>query len=417
MKKIKVEKSLPLRGEVTISGSKNAVLPILAATLLTEKESTIYNVPYLNDVVNMSKLLAHYGANVSFKDKKYITITPQLLTSTASYSLVNKLRASFLTLGPILARNKHAKIYFPGGCQIGARPVDLHIKGFKALGAEVNINDGYIEAKADSLKGANIYLDFPSVGATQNIMMTATLAKGKTVIENAAQEPEIVDLAYFLNKMGAEIHNAGTNTITIIGKEKLNGCTHTVIPDRIEAASYMIASAITKGDILIKNVIPSQLKPIISKLKEANQQVITNTNSIRVIGNKNISSINITTLPHPGFPTDTQSLFMTLLTIANGTSTISENIFENRFLHVRELLKMGADIKTDGKVAIIKGVQGLSGAEVSATDLRAGMSLILAGLISNGQTLISDIYHIDRGYEDYIEKLSSLGAKVSIYNS
>jgi len=315
-------------------------------------------------------------------------------------------------MGPLLARMGKARISMPGGCAIGTRPIDLHLKGFKALGAEVTLGYGFVEATAEKLIGAKIYLDFPSVGATENIMMAAVLAQGQTVIENAAEEPEITDLANFLNKMGADIKGAGTDTIKINGVKKLSGAIHPVIPDRIEAGTYMIAAAITGGNVLIDNVVPNHLKPIIAKLKEANIDVIEEGNGIRVIGKNRPEAIDIKTMPYPGFPTDMQSQFMALMSIANGTSITIETVFENRFMHVSELKRMGADIKIEGRSAIIEGKKSLLGAQVKATDLRAGAALILCGLVADGETEISETYHIDRGYVKIEEKLRGLGANI-----
>ncbi len=317
-------------------------------------------------------------------------------------------------MGPLLARFNHTKISMPGGCAIGTRPIDLHLKGFKALGAEVNIDHGVVEAKTDHLKGDKLYLDFPSVGATQNIMMAAVLADGVTIIENAAEEPEIVDLANFLNEMGACVRGAGTNTIKITGVKKLKGTEHTIIPDRIEASTYMVAAAMTKGDILLNNVIIDHLKPVIAKLKEAGAKVIEGENSIRVIGPEKIKPIDVKTLPHPGFPTDVQAQFMAMLTVADGTGVVIETVFENRFMHVNEFNRMGANIKIDGRSAVVNGVDSLVGAEVTATDLRAGAALILCGLIADGTTNINEIYHIQRGYVDIDKKFRALGGDVRI---
>ena len=317
-------------------------------------------------------------------------------------------------MGPLLARFNHTKISMPGGCAIGTRPIDLHLKGFKALGAEVEIDHGFVEAKTDKLKGNKLYLDFPSVGATENIMMAAALAEGTTIIENAAEEPEIVDLANFLNEMGADVKGAGTNTIRIKGVESLKGAEHTVIPDRIEAATYMVAAAMTKGDITVENVLMEHLKPIVAKLRESGCQVIEMDNAVRVIGPEVLKPIDIKTLPHPGFPTDVQAQFMAMLTVANGTAVVIETVFENRFMHVAEFNRMGADIKIEGRSAIVNGVDKLYGAKVNATDLRAGAALILCGLIAEGETQIGEIYHIQRGYVDIDKKIRALGGNIEI---
>ena len=317
-------------------------------------------------------------------------------------------------MGPLLARFNHTKISMPGGCAIGTRPIDLHLKGFKALGANINMDHGFVEAKTEVLKGNKLYLDFPSVGATQNIMMTAVLADGVTIIENAAEEPEIVDLANFLNEMGASVRGAGTNTIKIKGVKSLHGAEHTIIPDRIEASTYMVAAAMTKGDVTIENVIIDHLKPVIAKLTEAGAQVIEGENTIRVVGPESIKPIDIKTLPHPGFPTDVQAQFMAMLTVAQGTGVVIETVFENRFMHVNEFNRMGANIKIDGRSAVVNGVKSLVGADVTATDLRAGAALILCGLIADGITNIGEIYHIQRGYVDIDKKFRQLGGNVEI---
>ena len=414
MSKILVRKSQPLKGTVKIDGAKNSVLPIIAATLLAKDKSVLKGVPDLKDVHVISDLLRHLGAKVEFKDNILTIDATNINLFEAPYELVRKMRASFLVMGPLLARFKKTKISMPGGCAIGTRPIDLHLKGFKSLGARIDMDYGFVEASTDELIGTKLYLDFPSVGATENIMMAATLAKGTTIIENAAEEPEIVDLANFLNEMGANIKGAGTNTIKIKGVEKLKGANHNIIPDRIEAATYMVAAAITKGDITIENVILEHLRPVVAKLKEAGCKVIEMENAVRVIGPEKIQSIDIKTLPHPGFPTDVQAQFMAMLTVANGSGTVIETVFENRFMHVAEFNRMGADIKIEGRSAIVKGVGKLHGAKVVATDLRAGAALVLCGLIAEGETIIGDIYHIQRGYVDIDKKISSLGGNIEI---
>ena len=414
MSKILVRKSQPLKGTVKIDGAKNSVLPIIAATLLAKDKSVLKGVPDLKDVHVISDLLRHLGAKVEFKDNILTIDATNINLFEAPYELVRKMRASFLVMGPLLARFKKTKISMPGGCAIGTRPIDLHLKGFKSLGARIDMDHGFVEASTDELIGTKLYLDFPSVGATENIMMAATLAKGTTIIENAAEEPEIVDLANFLNEMGANIKGAGTNTIKIKGVEKLKGANHNIIPDRIEAATYMVAAAITKGDITIENVILEHLRPVVAKLKEAGCKVIEMENAVRVIGPEKIQSIDIKTLPHPGFPTDVQAQFMAMLTVANGSGTVIETVFENRFMHVAEFNRMGADIKIEGRSAIVKGVGKLHGAKVVATDLRAGAALVLCGLIAEGETIIGDIYHIQRGYVDIDKKISSLGGNIEI---
>lgn len=414
MPKISVKKSNPLKGTVKIDGAKNSVLPIIAATLLAKDKSVLNGVPNLKDVHVISDLLRHLGAEVEYKDNTLTVDASNINTCEAPYKLVSKMRASFLVMGPLLARFNSTKISMPGGCAIGTRPIDLHLKGFKALGAKVEMDHGFVEAKSDKLIGTKLYLDFPSVGATENIIMAATLAEGTTIIENAAEEPEIVDLANFLNEMGAKIKGAGTNTIKIVGVKELKGTTHNIIPDRIEAATYMVAAAITKGDITIENVILEHLRPVVAKLKEAGCKIIELENAVRVIGPEKIQSIDIKTLPHPGFPTDVQAQFMAMLTVASGSSTVIETVFENRFMHVAEFNRMGADIKIEGRSAVIKGVDKLYGAEVNATDLRAGAALILCGLIAEGETKVGEIYHIQRGYVDIDKKITALGGNIEI---
>ncbi len=414
MPKIIVEKSKPLQGTVHVNGAKNAVLPILAATLLsTEGCCVLEDVPALIDVDIICEVLSSLGADVKRLGRDKIEVLSYCIDEVeAPYELVRKMRASFLVMGPLLARMGKARISMPGGCAIGTRPIDLHLKGFKALGAEIELGYGFVEASAEKLIGTNIYLDFPSVGATENIMMAAVLAEGQTFIENAAEEPEIIDLANFLNKMGADITGAGTDTIRINGVKKLSGVTHTVIPDRIEAGTYMIAAAITGGNVLVDNVVPDHLRPIIAKLKECEIDVKEEGNGLRVIANNRPKAVDIKTMPYPGFPTDMQSQFTVLMSIAEGTSIAIETVFENRFMHVSELKRMGANIKIEGRSAIIEGKENLLGAPVKATDLRAGAALILAGLVAKGTTEIMDAHHIDRGYVNIEEKLRSLGANI-----
>ncbi|MDD7183741.1 UDP-N-acetylglucosamine 1-carboxyvinyltransferase, partial [Peptostreptococcus porci] len=400
MPRIRVKKSGPLKGSVKIDGAKNAVLPIIAATLLANGRCVLKSVPNLRDVHVISDLLKHLGAEVIYENNILTVDSSTINTCEAPYELVKKMRASFLVMGPLLARFNHTKISMPGGCAIGTRPIDLHLKGFKALGADINMDHGFVEARAEKLTGNKLYLDFPSVGATQNIIMASVLAEGTTVIENAAEEPEIVDLANFLNEMGASVRGAGTNTIKIKGVSKLHGAEHTIIPDRIEASTYMVAAAMTKGDIVVENVIIDHLKPVIAKLSEAGATIIEGENSIRVIGNEKIKPIDIKTLPHPGFPTDVQAQFMAMLTLAEGTGVVIETVFENRFMHVTEFNRMGANIKIDGRSAVVNGVDNLVGADVTATDLRAGAALILCGLVADGITNIGEVYHIQRGYVD-----------------
>ena len=418
MAKFLVQKSGPLSGEVTISGSKNAVLPILAATLLTKEDCVISDVPALRDVDVMCRLLKKLGADVDTESEpgKVRVNASSELKSEAPYDLVKMMRASILVLGALLVRQGHALINLPGGCAIGERPIELHLKGLRALGVKIDedlLVHGIVDARAENLKGNDIYLDFPSVGATEVIMMTATLAEGTTVIENAAQEPEIVDLATFLNKMGTRIKGAGTDTIKIEGVRELKGVSHHVIPDRIEAGTFMIAAAITGGQVLIRNMVPNHLKAVIAKLRECGVEISMQDDGVLVKGNREeLVSAGIKALPYPGFPTDMQSPFMALLTTAKGPSVVIETVFENRFMHVGEFNRMGANIKTDGRAAIIPGGKSLQGAQVVATDLRAGAAVVLAGLAADGTTEVSQIYHIDRGYENFTEKLKALGANI-----
>ena len=413
--KFLVQKSGPLEGEVTISGSKNAVLPIMTATILTDEVCELTEVPDLRDVNVMCKLLESLGAKVDAQlgENKVTVEMKNLLTDEAPYELVKKMRASILAMGPILARTGKARIALPGGCAIGARPIDLHLKGFHALGAEIIEGHGYVEAVAEKLIGNNIYLDFPSVGATENIMMAAVLAEGTTIIENAAEEPEIVDLANLLNKMGARIKGAGTDTIKIVGVPSLHGVKHSVIPDRIETGTFMVAAAITRGNVLIRNAVPDHVKAITAKLRECGVVVDITDDGMLVRGDVNpLTATDIKTLPYPGFPTDMQSQFMALLATVKGASVVIETVFENRYMHVGELNRMGANIKIDGRSAIVQGEKALQGAQVISTDLRAGAALVLAGLIAEGTTEISEIYHIERGYEKFIEKFRKIGATI-----
>ncbi len=412
MEKIIVEESPPLSGRVRVSGAKNSVLPILAASLLSTEKCVLEDVPNLKDVEVLTELLVTLGADVKRVRRNEVEVNSRHIDNDeVPYRLTGRMRASFLVMGPLLARLGSTRMSLPGGCAIGSRPIDLHLKGFQALGAKIEQGSGYVEAKAERLKGTTIYLDFPSVGATENIMMAATLAEGQTIIENAAEEPEIVDLANFLNKMGADIMGAGTDTIRINGVESMKGARHRVIPDRIEAGTYMVGAAMTGGDILIENVVGFHLHPLIAKLREAGvtiQEVKDET--LRVIGPKEIQQIDIKTMPYPGFPTDMQAQMMAMLSIANGTSVVIETVFENRFMHVDELRKMGANIRIDRRTAIIEGREFLTGAQVNATDLRAGAALIIAGLVAKGKTTIHNVYHIDRGYDQVENKLKNLGA-------
>ncbi len=408
-----ISKSPALCGTVKISGAKNSALPILAACLLTDETCIISSIPPLSDVKVMLEILKKLGAEVEYDEKKEkaIICCKNINSCEEDIEDAKRLRASFIVMGPLLSRINKAKIPMPGGCPIGSRPIDLHLKGFQAMGAEIEQNMGFVCAYSKNLLGTDIYLDFPSVGATENIMMAAVKAKGITVIENAAAEPEICDLAKFLCKMGAKITGAGTDTIKIEGVENLKGIKYKVMPDRIEAGTFMVASAITGGDIILENIISDNLKPVIAKLAESNVFIEElENNRIHVKATEELKPITIKTMPFPGFPTDMQAQFMSLMTIIKGTSIITETVFENRFIHAGELRRMGADIKIDSRSAVIEGVNNLTGAEVKATDLRGGAALILSALAANGETEISDIYHIERGYCNIEKKLQSLGA-------
>ncbi len=415
MERIIVKKSVELNGNIRVDGSKNSILPILAATLLTEEECVIHDIPDLQDVKIMCKLLEELGAKIEKLDSNTMKITTENITSCeAPYDLISKMRASFLVMGPLLTRCQNAKVYMPGGCAIGTRPIDLHLKGFKYLGAEIKSESGYVHAKTEKLVGSDIYLDFPSVGATENIIMAATLAEGETILENAAEEPEIVDLANFINSMGGNIVGAGTKTIRIKGVKRLHKTEHTVIPDRIEAGTYMVAAAAVGGDVTVENVVASHLQPVIAKLREAGAKVVEQEDTIRIVSDGIIKPVDIKTLPYPGFPTDMQAQFMAMLSVAEGTSIIHETIFENRFMHANELSRMGCNVKIEGSSAILKGKSELSGAKVKATDLRAGAALIIAGMLAEGETEISEIYHIKRGYSNLITKLQNIGANIHL---
>jgi UDP-N-acetylglucosamine 1-carboxyvinyltransferase len=415
--KILVRGGRRLEGEVAVSGSKNAALPILISSLLTSEPCGYQGIPKLVDIHTTLKLLAGLGVDVEkdswAKGADNLTLRADRIKKfEASYDLVKTMRASFLVLGPLLARFGRARVSTPGGCAIGTRPVNLHLKGFAEMGATIEQVHGYVEAKANKLHGAKIYLDLPSVGATENLMMAATLAEGTTVIENAAKEPEIEDLAAVLNKMGAKVEGAGTGIIHIEGMNSLRGVTHQVIPDRIEAASFVIAGALTGGEVLVTGARPTHLDAFFIKLKEAGVELVADENSVRVKRNGRIKSVDITTLPYPGFPTDLQAQMMVLMSVADGVSVITETIFENRFMHAQELDRMGADIRLEGNRAVVCGVKELSGAPVMATDLRASVSLVLAGLVANGTTEVSRVYHLDRGYEHIEKKLLKLGAEI-----
>ena len=413
MEKLIIKGGRPLHGHVRVSSAKNAVLPIIVATLLPDSPSTIIDAPPLEDVKTICSVIESLGGNILLRDNAMIFDTTTVDKTEASYELMSRMRASFLIMGPLLAKKRHAKIALPGGCMIGSRPIDLHLKAFEAMGAKVTVGNGYVEASVpEGLKGATIYLDFPSVGATENILMAAAVADGKTVIENAAEEPEIVDLVTFLNSMGANIKGAGTNVIRVEGVKHLYGASHTVIPDRIEAGTFIIAAAMAGGDVVVDNVLSEHLKPLLAKLGEAGVKVIKDIDSVRVISDGHIHSTDIKTLPYPGFPTDLQAQFMAMMTIGDGTSTVTETVFENRFMHVGELRRMGANIEVEGRKAIVHGVPFLQGAFVRATDLRAGAALVLAGLAAHGVTEVGDLRHIDRGYDHLVEKLRGLGADI-----
>jgi UDP-N-acetylglucosamine 1-carboxyvinyltransferase len=415
MDKLIIEGGAKLKGEVVISGSKNSLLPIMAATLLTDEPCVIKSAPNLRDTNSMLKILRSLGKNAEL-DKGVINVTAgHNANYTADYKLVSTMRASFCVLGPLLAKMKKAKVSLPGGCVIGLRPVDLHIKGLKALGASLDIESGYVVAKAKRLRGTQMYLGGEygsSVLATANVMMAASLAKGKTVIESAACEPEVADLAEFLIKMGARIKGHGTPIIEIEGVNYLHGCQHNIIPDRIEAGTFIIAALITGGDINIKNACPYHLGAIIDKLKESGVSMVNNNNSLRIRGKNKIKPINLTTLPYPGFPTDMQAQMMSLMSVTPGISVITEKIYPDRFMHVAELNRMGAHIQREGPHAIVEGVKRLSGAPVMASDLRASAGLVLAGLVAKGKTSVLRLYHLERGYENIDKKLQSLGARL-----
>jgi len=401
-----------LSGEVTVSGSKNASLPIFVSTILAPGRHEISNVPFLRDINTTIKVLETLGAVVEGNGNVVGIDTTNVNNHEATYELVKTMRASVLVLGPLLARFGKARVSLPGGCAIGARPINLHLKGLAALGADINLTHGYVEAKAKRLKGARINFDISTVGGTEHLMMAAATAKGETILENAAREPEIVDLAIVLNNMGAKIEGAGTDTIRITGVNELGPVSHRVMPDRIEAGTFMIAAAITGGDIRIRNMQLEHLDALVFKLQDAGVEIINKDNVVRVKGPRKIRGINIKTRPYPGFPTDMQAQFMALMCLADGASVISENIFENRFMHVSELMRFGADITVEGNTATVKGVKKLSGAPVMATDLRASACLILAGLAADNTTEVSRIYHLDRGYESIEKKLAGLGADI-----
>lgn len=415
MEEIIVRGGNQLNGTVRIEGAKNAVLPILAASLLAEEGiTTLDNVPILSDVFTMNQVIRHLNVDVDFDEQKnQVTIdASRQLEIEAPYEYVSQMRASIVVMGPLLARNGHAKVAMPGGCAIGKRPIDLHLKGFQALGAKIIQKNGYIEAIADELIGNTIYLDFPSVGATQNIMMAAVKAKGTTIIENVAREPEIVDLANILNKMGAQVYGAGTETMRIEGVDHLHAVNHSIVQDRIEAGTFMVAAAMTQGNVLIADAISEHNRPLISKLIEMGAEIIEEEGGVRVIGPKHILPTDVKTMPHPGFPTDMQAQMTAIQLVAEGTSVVTETVFENRFQHLEEMRRMNAHVKIDGNVAIMDGNHELQGAEVYATDLRAAAALVLAGLKANGITRVRNLNYLDRGYYNFHIKLQQLGADV-----
>ena len=413
MEKLLISGGIPLKGEVKISGAKNSVLPILAASLLCEEDLIIGNVPHLQDVTTTISLLTEMGANLSIDEKMKVSVNAASVKKFyAPYEMVKTMRASILVLGPLLAHFGEAKVSLPGGCAIGSRPVNLHIDGLKAMGANIKVEDGYIFAKAKKLKGAKITLPIATVTGTENLMMAAVLANGKTVIKNAAKEPEIIDLANCLRLMGAQIEGDGTSSITVDGVKELRGCNYDVLPDRIETATFLVAAAITKGKLTLTHTRPDTLKIIIEKLKKAGAEISIKNDIINIEANTQLNSVNITTNPYPDFPTDMQAQFIALNSISKGKSKVVESVFENRFMHVQELVRMGANIDINGNVASINGVKSLTGAPVMATDLRASASLILAGLVAKGETVVDRIYHIDRGYECIEEKLTKLGANI-----
>ncbi|MFO8068767.1 MAG: UDP-N-acetylglucosamine 1-carboxyvinyltransferase [Alkalibacterium sp.] len=419
MDKIIVGGGNRLKGSVDIDGAKNAALPILAATILASKGTNIIdNVPLLSDIYTMNEVLNHLNVKVEFDEKNQVirTNAEAKLNNETHFDFMSKMRASIVVMGPLLARTGYAKVALPGGCAIGSRPIDLHLKGFEAMGVKVKLGNGYIEASVDKLKAAHIYLDFPSVGATQNIMMAATLAEGTSVIENVAREPEIVDLATFLNKMGAKIIGAGTETIRIEGVEALEGTDYPIIPDRIESGTFMIAAAITQGEILIKEAVSEHNKPLIAKLGEMGVTFIETSEGLKVIGPEKLKPTNVKTMPYPGFPTDLQAPMTIAQLVAEGTSIMRETVFENRYMHMEELRKMNASFQIDGQSVIIQGGSILQGTEVASTDLRAAASLILVGLVSQGHTQVTQLHHLDRGYSKFHSKMKKLGADIERVN-
>jgi UDP-N-acetylglucosamine 1-carboxyvinyltransferase len=414
LEKIIVRGGNKLNGTVKVEGAKNAVLPVIAASLLaSEEKSVICDVPTLSDVYTINEVLRHLGAEVHFKDNQVVIDASYALSTEAPFEYVRKMRASVLVMGPLLARTGCSRVALPGGCAIGSRPIDQHLKGFEAMGASIKVGNGFIEAEVNGrLKGAKIYLDFPSVGATENLIMAAALAEGTTILENVAKEPEIVDLANYINAMGGKIRGAGTGTIKIEGVKTLRGAHHVIIPDRIEAGTFMVAAAITKGNVLVQGAEPEHLSSLIAKMQEMGIAIIEEADGLRVIGPSELKAIDIKTMPHPGFPTDMQSQMMALLLCANGTSMITETVFENRFMHAEEFRRMNGNIKIEGRSVIINGPVHLQGAEVAATDLRAGAALILAGLAADGYTRVTELKHLDRGYVNFHNKLAALGADI-----
>ncbi|CDQ18842.1 UDP-N-acetylglucosamine 1-carboxyvinyltransferase [Halobacillus karajensis] len=414
MEKIIVRGGRQLNGTVKAEGAKNAVLPVIAASIIaSEGKSILHEVPALADVYTINEVIRHMNANVTMVGNTVTVDASRELETEAPIEYVRKMRASVLVLGPLLARYGHAKVAMPGGCAIGSRPIDQHLKGFEAMGADVTVGNGYVEAEVKGrLQGAKIYFDVPSVGATENVMMAAALAEGRTVLENCAKEPEIVDLANYLNKMGANIVGAGTETIRIEGVEKLAGATHTIIPDRIEAGTFMVAAAITGGNVLVQGAMHEHLRSLVSKMEEMGVIIQEEENGLRVIGPDILKATDLKTMPHPGFPTDMQSQVMALMLNATGTSVITETVFENRFMHVEEFRRMNAKLKIEGRSVIVEGPSSLQGAEVAATDLRAGAALILAGLVADGYTRVTELKHLDRGYVNFTEKLAAIGADI-----
>ena len=414
MNKLIIKGGIPLSGEVRVSGSKNAVLPILAGTLLADNPVIVRNVPHLHDVTTTMELLGRMGVSLTIGEKMSIEIDPTTLQNTfAPYELVKTMRASILVLGPLLARYGEAEVSLPGGCAIGARPVDMHLSGLEAMGATIDVEQGYIRARCDRLHGARIVMDQVTVTGTENLMMAASLARGTTIIENAAREPEVVDLAEFINAMGGRVENAGTDMITIHGVDNLSGCDYSVLPDRIETGTYLVAAAITGGKVLVKRTDARLLDSVLAKLEEAGASIDIGDTWIELdMEGRKPKSVNIRTAPYPGFPTDMQAQFCALNAIAEGTGSVTETVFENRFMHIQEFVRLGAKVNLEGNTAIIKGVEGLNGAPVMATDLRASASLILAGLVAKGETVVDRIYHIDRGYDHIEEKLAGLGARI-----